>query len=67
MMAAMSPPPFEGLRVLLTRPSADQSDRWATVLSAAGAVVVPYPTIQILPPPSWEPLDQALRRLDDFE
>jgi uroporphyrinogen III methyltransferase/synthase len=66
MMAAMSAP-LDGLRILLTRPSAEQTDRWATALSAAGAVVVPYPTIQLLPPPSWEPLDRALRRLDQFE
>ncbi len=67
MMAAVSPRPLEGLRVLLTRPAVDATDRWSLALSAAGADVVPYPTIQILPPPSWEPLDQALTQLQRFD
>jgi uroporphyrinogen III methyltransferase/synthase len=36
-------------------------------LAAAGATVVPYPTIEVLPPPSWEALDEALRHIDRYD
>jgi uroporphyrinogen-III synthase len=67
MMATVSPGPLEGLRVLVTRPLVDETDRWSRALAAAGASAVAYPTLQIVPPPSWEPLDQALSRLSDFD
>jgi len=56
-----------GLRVLVTRPARDGADKWATALSAAGAVVVSYPTTEILPPPSWEPLDRALAEIAGYD
>jgi uroporphyrinogen-III synthase len=58
---------LEGLRVLVTRPVSGKDDRWAAALSAAGAAVVRYPTIEVLPPPSWEPLDQALRQVGSYD
>jgi uroporphyrinogen-III synthase len=36
-------------------------------LAAAGATVVSYPTIEVLPPPSWEALDEALRHIDRYD
>lgn len=62
----MSPSlPLDGLRVLLTRP-AEQAAAWAAALERAGARVLRYPTIDVTPPPSWEPLDEALRRLSEY-
>jgi len=61
------PPVLGGLRVLVTRPARDQGDKWAAALSAAGAVVIPYPTIEILPPPSFAPLDQALAQISRYD
>ena len=58
---------LEGLRVLVTRPAHSRADKWEAALSAAGATVVPYPTIEVLPPPSWEPLDQALRQVGRYD
>jgi uroporphyrinogen III methyltransferase/synthase len=52
----MSSAPLAGLRLLLTRP-ADHSDVWARAFAAAGAEVIAYPTVEVVPPPSWEPLD----------
>jgi uroporphyrinogen-III synthase len=53
--------PLSGWRILITRP-ADQIPIFAAALEAVGAVAVAYPTIAVQPPPSWEPLDQALAR-----
>jgi uroporphyrinogen-III synthase len=58
---------LSGLRVLVTRPARSTADKWAEALSAAGATVVPYPTIDVLAPPSWEPLDQALRQVERYD
>ena len=35
-------------------------------LAALGAEVIEIPTIEIRPPDSWEPLDAAIRRLEEF-
>lgn len=51
--------------MLVTRP-AEQAAPLAAALAAAGAVPVVYPTIALLPPPSWQPLDQALDRRADY-
>jgi uroporphyrinogen-III synthase len=67
MMATVSPGPLEGMRVLVTRPAVDETDRWSHALAAAGATALAYPTLQIAPPPSWEPLDRALAHLSDFD
>lgn len=64
---AMPHAPLAGLRVLVTRPASDGADDWAAALAAAGAKPIPYPTIVIEPPPSWQPLDEALARLGDYD
>ena len=67
IMATMTKPLLGGLRVLVTRPGCHPTDRWGTALTAAGATVVPYPTIEVVPPPSWEPLDHALAQLTGYD
>ena len=51
--------------MVVTRPRA-QAQAFAGLLEAAGARVLLVPTIVIEPPASWEPLDRALERLDDY-
>jgi uroporphyrinogen III methyltransferase/synthase len=63
----MASPPLAGLRVLLTRPESDGADDWFAGLAAAGASPLLYPTVAIVPPESWQPLDEALAKLSEYE
>lgn len=65
-MAGMATLPLDGLRVLVTRPGCHPTDKWGMALAKAGATVLAYPTIQVVPPPSWCPLDQALEQLSRY-
>jgi len=57
--------PLFGKRVAITR-AREQAAVLHDELSALGAEVIEIPTIEIRPPDSWEPLDAAIRRLDEF-
>lgn len=59
--------PLVGVRVLLTRPEGDAAQAWTVAFANAGAVVVAYPTIIAVPPPSWDELDAALADLDAYD
>ena len=58
--------PLFGRRIVVTRPRA-QAGAFIETLAAAGADVLPCPTIEIVPPASWAPLDAALARLDAYD
>jgi len=49
-----------GIWIAITR-AAHQAQKQRTLLEAHGAQVVHYPTIDIVPPRNWAPLDAALR------
>jgi uroporphyrinogen III methyltransferase / synthase len=57
--------PLAGRRIVVTR-AREQASRFREILEEAGGEVLEIPTIRIEPPESWEPLDRAIRRLDDF-
>lgn len=57
--------PLQGKRVLITRPE-EQAEQFADQLRRLGAEPVIVPTIAVLPPEDWEPVDQAIRSLDRF-
>jgi len=57
--------PLFGKRIAVTRPES-QAHEFTQLLSAYGAEPVVVPTIRIVPPPSWEVLDQAIRRIGDY-
>jgi len=58
--------PLAGKRIAITRARA-QSGALRDPLEALGAEVIDLPTIQICDPDSWEPLDRALGRLEEFD
>jgi len=58
--------PLFGKRILVTRARAQASDLLQKLLDL-GAEPVPFPTIEIGPPPSWKPLDAALSRLSGYD
>jgi uroporphyrinogen III methyltransferase/synthase len=58
--------PLAGKRILITR-TREQASTFAAVLEAAGAEVVEFPTITIVPPDSWDPLDAAIGRLREYQ
>jgi uroporphyrinogen III methyltransferase / synthase len=63
----MSRASLAGLRVLLTRPEGEGADEWAAAFVHVGAVPIAYPTIAILPPESWQPVDEAAANLDTYD
>ena len=62
----MSAGPLSGRKVLVTR-AADQAGSLVRGLKSSGAEVVEFPTIQTVPPGSWEELDRAIKGLSGFD
>jgi uroporphyrinogen III methyltransferase / synthase len=58
--------PLFGRRVVVTRARA-QAGELSGELEALGAEVFEFPTIEILPPEDFGPLDEAIRDLDSFD
>ena len=58
----MSQLPLAGRTIVVTRPR-HQGSRLSRELETLGACVIELPTIEIVPPASYEPLDAALRDL----
>ena len=56
---------LSGKTVLITR-AATQSSGLRSGLEDLGARVVECPTIQIVPPKNWKPVDEAIRRLNTY-
>lgn len=57
--------PLAGRRVVITR-AREQASGFRRLLEKAGGEVLEIPAIRIEPPDSWEPLDQAIARLEEF-
>ena len=62
----MNKRPLVGKKILITR-ARDQSTEFATHLRGLGAEVIEFPTIEIVPPSSWEPLDRAIGQLNSYD
>lgn len=57
--------PLFGRKLVVTRPRA-QAAGFIDALTDLGADVLPCPTIEIVPPASWAPLDAAIDRLESY-
>ncbi|AFY64570.1 uroporphyrinogen-III C-methyltransferase [Geitlerinema sp. PCC 7407] len=60
------PQPLSNQTILVTR-AAGQSSAFTQQLQAVGASVIEMPALEIRPPSSWAPLDQAIAHLRDFD
>ena len=58
--------PLFGKRVVLTR-AQEQAQEFSQLLAAYGAEPVEVPTIQIVPPASWQAIDDAVTRLSAYQ
>ena len=58
--------PLFGKRVVLTR-AQEQVQEFSQLLAAYGAEPVEVPTIQIVPPASWQAIDDAVTRLSAYQ
>lgn len=58
--------PLFGKRIVITR-AREQAGVLRDSLAALGAEAIEIPTIEIRPPDSWEPLDSAIGRLEEFQ
>ncbi|MGB9802436.1 uroporphyrinogen-III C-methyltransferase [Desulfofundulus sp.] len=57
--------PLFGTRVLVTR-SQEQASQLSQAIEALGGEALEFPTIQIVEPESYEPMDTAIARLDSY-
>jgi uroporphyrinogen III methyltransferase / synthase len=61
-----TPKSLRGTKILVTRPR-EQASRFAALLREYGAEPIEAPTIQIVPPSSWEPLDRAIAAIRSYD
>ncbi len=64
--ASLQTSPLAGKRVLLTR-AADQAVETVQSLSDKGAIVLECPTISLAAPESWAIIDDAIKRMAEFD
>jgi len=58
--------PLFGKTILVTR-AREQASDFRALLEECGARCLEFPTIEVVPPPSWEPLDRALKTIDRYQ
>ena len=58
--------PLRGKRILITR-AREQAGALAEQLQTLGATVLEIPSIEIRPPQSYEPLDDAMRKIREYD
>ena len=58
--------PLFGKRIVVTR-AREQASGFLARLNELGAACIEFPTIQVVPPKSWDPLDRAIMRLERYQ
>ncbi|MDJ0269160.1 MAG: uroporphyrinogen-III synthase [Aigarchaeota archaeon] len=62
----MSERPLAGMRIVITRPK-EGGDKLVAKIKELGGTPIELPAIEIAPPQSYENLDKALKRLNDYD
>ena len=57
--------PLFGKRIVVTR-AREQASGFLKKLSSLGAECIQFPTIEIIPPDSWDPLDTSISNLESY-
>jgi len=58
--------PLFGKRILITRARL-QAAEFIELLAGQGAETISFPTLEIIPPPTWEPLDTAIEHMASYD
>jgi uroporphyrinogen III methyltransferase/synthase len=58
--------PLFGKRIVVTR-AREQASGFLAHLTDLGAACIEFPTIQVVPPKSWDALDRAMMRLERYQ
>lgn len=58
--------PLFGRKILVTR-AADQAGEFSVLLAEHGATAIECPTIRLVEPESWQPLDAAIKELGSYD
>jgi uroporphyrinogen III methyltransferase / synthase len=58
--------PLFGKKIVVTR-AAEQAHEFIRILEDMGAEVISFPTIQIVPPKSWAPVDRVVRGIAQYD
>jgi uroporphyrinogen III methyltransferase/synthase len=58
--------PLFGRTVVVTR-AREQASDFRLLLEERGAHCLEFPTIEVIPPASWDPLDKAIQNLDQYD
>ena len=59
-------PPLIGKRILITR-AWGQVEEFSRLLERCGAQVTAFPTIEIVPPEDFQPLDKAIEKINSYD
>jgi uroporphyrinogen III methyltransferase/synthase len=65
-LAAQPVKPLSGRRIVITR-AREQAVAFSEAVEKLGGEPFPFPTIDILPPDSYEPLDEAIDRIQEYD
>ena len=58
--------PLFGKRIVVTR-AREQASDFLVLLNELGAEGIEFPTIEVIPPPDWEALDEAIRSIETYQ
>ncbi len=58
--------PLFGRTIVVTR-AREQASGFVAMLEELGARCIEFPTIEVIPPDTWEPIDKAIGRLEQYD